>query len=163
MSAYQGPERRHMERRGWRNGWLGKFTGRLWFLIAYTNTMQTRFLLCIAATAWVVGLSLPGDSFSRPTFRYMAALASEHTWLVGFGGYAVATFVRIFSDWNGRLAAFAINGFGATLFSAVAFAVATVPGETVPPGAASHLAIAAAAVWVLIRTHVNSAGGWQHD
>lgn len=156
-------DRRSKPRIGWRATWVGKVSGRMWHLIAYSKTTQTRFLLFIAASLWSVALMLPGDSFARPTFAYMAAIAPEPWWTVAFGFYAVVTFLRIFSDWNGHITALVINAFGAALFCAVAFAVVTLPGTNFPAGAAAHCSIALASIWVLVRTHVNSPGDWQHD
>lgn len=160
---YIGPERRRRPRDGWRSTWLGKIVGRLWYIVAFSNTMQTRLFLVIAATLWACALLVPGDSFARPTFAYMAAIAPEPWWTATFALYAAVTFVRIFSDWNGRVAALVINGVGAALFSAIAFAVVTLPGKNFPAGSAAHCAIALAAVWVFVRTHVNSPRDWQHD
>lgn len=158
-----GPERRQTAREGWRATWIGKIAGRLWHLIAYSKTTQTRFHLFIAASLWALALSLPGDSFARPTFAYMAAIAPEAWWTAAFAIYAVVTFIRIFTDWNGHATALIINAVGATLFCAVAFAVITLPGPNFPAGSAAHCALALASIWVLIRTHVNSPKDWQHD
>lgn len=163
MSEYDGPERRCRERKGWRATWLGKVTGRLWFIVAFSNTIQTRLFLVIAAALWAAALLLPGDSFARPTFAYMAAVAPEGAWTAAFALYAAVTFIRIFSEWNGHVMALIINVVGASLFSAVAFAVITIPGPSFPAGAAAHCAIALAALWVLVRTSVNSPMDWQHD
>ncbi len=160
---YIGPDRRRCQRKGWRSSVVGKFVGRLWYVVARSNTIQTRMLLFITATLWASALALPGDSFARPTFAYMARIASEDCWIAAFSLYAVVSFLRMFSDWNAPAWAFIINVLGATLFCTVAFSVVTLPGQNFPAGSAAHCAIALASIWVLIRTHVNSPTGWQHD
>ncbi len=150
---------------------LGCLIGRLWYLIAYADTTQTRFFLAIVASLWVGALLLPGDSFARPTFIYMAAIAgddAELKWTIVFAVYAAAAFYGVFARGTGSWLATVINALGLVLFSAVAWSVATLSGVPFPAGAAAHCGIAMAAMWVLIRTHANSPPpgnqpGWLHD
>lgn len=151
---------------GWRASWAGCLAGRVWKLVAYSDTAQTRFFLAIAAALWCIALALPGDSFTRPTFAYMRAIAGPHAelkWLGAFALYAVAASWRLFSSAPGKASSLVINSLGVAIFSSVAFAVATLPGVPFPAGSAAHVAIALAAMWVLVRTHVNSPAGWEHD
>lgn len=151
---------------GWRASWLGCLAGRVWYLVAFSDTTQTRLFLVMAAALWVIALAIPGDSFTRPTFAYMSAIVGPHAemkWLAAFAIYALTGAWRIFSSAPGRVSSLVINALGVALFSAVAFSVATLPGVPFPAGSAAHVAIALAAMWVLVRTHVNSPTGWRHD
>jgi hypothetical protein len=156
-------ERRHKPRTGWRASWFGEVSGRLWYLVAYSDTTQTRFFLCITAMLWAAALALPGDSFSRPQFAYMRALASEGVWMLAFVLYAGAIFWRVFSDRRRQRIAMIVNAVGVTLFSSVAFSISTLPISPIPAGAAAHWAIALAALWVFVRTNINGWNGWRHD
>jgi len=166
MIEYMGPERRTRDRRGWRATWLGLIAGRLWYLVAYSDTTQTRFFLGIVALLWVAGLLVPGDSFSRPTFEYMRDMAgadAEQKWTVAFAIYGVVNMFLVFHHVRFRGVALIVNSVGVVLFASVAFAVATLSGEPFPAGAAAHCGVALAAIWVLVRTHINSPPGWRHD
>lgn len=161
-------ERRSVERTGWRATWAGNLLGRVWFLFAHSETLTTRAFLIITAMLWVAALALPGDSFTRATFAYMATIAgpdAELKWLVAFAVYCLAASWRLFSDYKGKwsLSALIVNTFGVVLFSAVALSVAVLPGVPFPAGAAAHTSIALASVWVLVRTNVNSSPGWKHE
>lgn len=165
MDFYSGVERRRRQRAGWCNTWSGRLVGRLWWLIAYSDTTQTRFFLAVAATLWALALALPGDSFSRPTFAYMQAIAPECVWMAGFALYSGIGFWRVFATRAVPCVAFLANVYGLCVFSAVAFCVVTVGGQDhpFPAGGAAHCAVALAAAWVLVRTNVNSPQGWRHD
>jgi hypothetical protein len=159
-------ERRTHERKGWRATWLGLVTGRMWYLVAFSDTTQTRFFLGITALLWALALIMPGDSFSRPTFAYMSMLAgdnAEEKWTAAFALYAVLDIWLVFYYVRTKYVSFLVNVFGVLLFTSVAYAVGTLSGEPFPAGVAAHCGVALAAVWVLIRTHVNSPVGWRHD
>ena len=162
-------ERRSVKRTGWRKTWIGNLWERFWYLFAWSETLTMRAFLVITALFWVAALSLPGDSFTRATFAYMASLAGEHAemkWLVVFAIYAVAATWRLFSNHDSgqwSLTAIVVNTLGVVLYSSVAFSVAVLPGVPFPAGAAAHASIACAAVWVLVRTNVNSSPGWKHE
>lgn len=164
--GYMGPERRLRPRPPTR-GPVRRVLGRMWWLIAYSETAPVRFFLAQAAALWAVALMLPGDSFNRPTFAYAQVMAPEGVWCVAFGLYAVAAFWRVFTDAQpgGGMCALAVNTVGLFLFSAMAFCVLSVGrgGVEFPAGSAAHLSIAMAAMWVLVRTHVNSPRGWLND
>lgn len=156
-------DRRRPPRVGWRGTWFGEIVGRLWYLIAYSNTTQTRFFLALTASFWAGMLAIPGDSFSRPQFGYMRAIAPEGAWMLAFVIYAGATYWRVFADTPRPMAGFVVNGLGLVLFAAVAVSIGTLPITPVPAGAAAHFTIALAALWVFVRTNINSPKGWRND
>lgn len=145
---------------------LNRLLRRAWSIIAYSDTTQTRFFLALTAAMWTVALLLPGDSFTRATFTYMAAMSGDHAeikWTTAFGVYSMLAFWRVFSSVRHKWISIIINAIGVALYSTVAFSVVTLPGIPFPAGAAAHCSIALAALWVMIRTQVNSIPGWRDE
>lgn len=166
MDNYNGTERRARERTGWRKSVLGLLLGRFARLALRDDTTQTRFFLGLVAWLWVGALLVPGDSFSRPTFAYMSSIAGDYAelkWTIAFALYGFFDLWLVFYYVHAKYVSVIINTCGVLLYSSIAFAVATLSGEPFPAGVAAHAGIALAAVWVLIRTGVNSPTGWRHD
>lgn len=143
---------------------------RLWSLIAYSDTTPTRFMLAMSASFWSIFLFLPGDTMTRPVYRYMADLASwlgadnpEMAWASLWAIHAAGMWWRVFSSRPRPIAAFCINSLGVLLFSGAAFSIYRTLTYPVPAAIAPDLVLAAAAFWVLVRTHVNSERGWRND
>lgn len=164
MDDYTGPERRrHPPRCGWRSTWLGLIVGRFWSLIAYSDTTPTRFMLALAATFWAILLYLPGETFGRPVYRYMALVASEETWASFWALHAIGMWWRIFSAVDRPRLALAIHMLGAMLFTAAAVSIYLSRLYPIPAGIAPDVVLALAAGWVLVRTQVHSEKGWRRD
>lgn len=170
MGAYAGPERRRVAREGWRAGPLGTVQGRMRSLIVDEPTVATRFFLAFVAFIWTVCLALPGDSFERPTFAVMRRLTeavipvnAETAWLGVFATYGSATLFCVFRDCKFPRFGMLVNAVGAFIYTAITISVATIDNGPFPAGAAAHAGIACAALWVLLRTGINSPSGWRHD
>ena len=50
----------------------------------------------VSAWGWFIGLSLPGDTLARPTYKYMAVVAPEDYWTVVIGLIALLQSWRLF-------------------------------------------------------------------
>ena len=122
-----------------------------------SDLVATRLALALAELAWAVMLLWPGDTFSRPTYTLMAAIAPELCWagvfmitsavqylIVTFGLYQTR-FARAFSCWN---AALWVTTIGSMLLSVY------------PPPAAigGEFALMVFAVWIWARPLVVKRG-----
>jgi hypothetical protein len=163
---YEGPERRKIPRHGWRATWYGLIASRLWSLVAYSDTTPTRFMLALAATLWAILLAFPGDTFSRPVYRFMAVAVgqdAEMKWCFFWTLHACGMWWRIFSSTPRPFWALAIHGLGVMLFSCTAIAIFMTLTYPLPAAIAPDIIMALAAGWVLVRTHINPEPGWRHD
>jgi hypothetical protein len=139
------------------------FFARIWSLVAYSDTTPTRFMLAIAASSWSLMLALPGDTFERPVYRYMALVGPEWAWAWLWGFHAAGMWWRTFSDKPRPIAALLINMLGVMLFTSSAISIFLSLTYPLPAAVAADVVFALAAFWVLIRTHVNNASGWRID
>jgi hypothetical protein len=136
---------------------------RLWSLVAYSNTTPTRFMLALAATCWAILLAWPGDTFQRPVYFYMSRLAPEWAWMVLWGIHAAGMWWRCLAESSSPKAALAVNVLGVFLFAGSAAMIFLTLTYPLPAAIATDIVLAMAAIWVLIRTHVNSDDGWKGD
>lgn len=139
---------------------------RLWSLIAYSDTTPTRFMLALAATSWCILLAVPGDTFDRPVYKYMALVAGDHAeakWCIFWGLHSAGMWWRTFSARPSLYWALAINSLGLALFGSAAISILTALTYPLPAAVAADFVMAAAAFWVLVRTHINSEHGWRID
>lgn len=162
-TTYDGPERRMHTRVGWRSGTAGMILGRLWSLIAYSDTTPTRFMLAGAGMMWGFFLFLPGATFDRPVYRYMAMLAGETHWAALWLTYSLLMWWRIFSASNAHLWSLVINILGAMLYTTTSVSIYLTLTYPFPAAIATELILALAAGWVLVRTNINPEGGWRRD
>ena len=142
------------------------FLRRLWSLIAYSDTTPTRFMLALTASTWAFLLAWPGDTFDRPVYRYMLAIAGDHAeikWCVLWAIHATGMWWRIFSGRPRPYWALAIHSLGVILFSCAAIAIFLTLTHPLPAAAAPDFIMAIASFWVLVRTHINSEPGWRND
>ena len=163
---YTGPERRSRPRVGEPSGWLATLMRRIWALVAYSDTTPTRFTLATAASFWAFMLLFPGDSMSRPAFRYLSeSLGSYADEKLGgaWGVLAIGMWWRLLSGSPRPRAALAINIYGAMLFSTMPVAVILDHIYPAPAGLAPAFALACASYWVAVRTNIYSAKGWRSD
>jgi hypothetical protein len=140
--------------------------GRAWWLIAYGSTLWTRAGLAWCSTLWAVGLWLPGETLSRPVYRYMAICfgeQSEFIWASLFTVHSLGMWWRTFSSKPSMNLALTINLLGVALFCFAAFSILATLTHPFPAAVAADLACAFAAILVAIRTHVNPEGGWKSD
>lgn len=135
------------------NRYLQSLSRALWD----SDLIATRISLFFAEILWAIMLFWPGDTFSRPTYSLMSAIADEKTWAILFfitgvlqlGIVAVdslhTTFARYFAAWN------------ATLWLYVAFSMLLSIFPT-PAAIGGDIALALAAGWVCIRPYILSEG-----
>lgn len=145
---------------------LRRFTCRIWALIAYSDTTPTRFMLALAATAWAVLLLAPGDTMTRPVYRYMADLAgsdAELKWAALWVLHATGMWWRTFSTVPRPRIALAINSLGLGLFGGAAISIYATLTYPIPAAVAPDVVLALAALWVLARTGINGETGWRVD
>lgn len=122
-----------------------------------TDLVATRFVLAVAEILWSLMLAWPGDTFGRPTYTLMNALAHENVWAVVFA-FSGATqfsivllhdyhslFARYFSCWNAMLWVYVVGSMLASVYP--------------PPAAiAGEIALALASVWIFIRPYILAEG-----
>src|SRR6188768_4210341 len=98
----------------WVEDWRGRNVGeRLCDLILHSDTTPTRFGLAVAALFWTIGLLVPGDTMTRPVYRFMGEVLPEIGWTVLWGTYAALMFWRVFTITEGKsLWPFIVNAFG---------------------------------------------------
>jgi lipopolysaccharide export LptBFGC system permease protein LptF len=109
-----------------------------------------RFFIACGSLLWAVLLMLPGDSFSRPTYAYMKALAPEHMWALAHLVHAVVSVTSLLTGIKSRLVWVLDPILGCLLWTtsgiAMLFSVYPVPAAIAP-----HLIGAIAAWWLLVR------------
>jgi hypothetical protein len=122
-----------------------------------SDLIATRFTLALGEFAWAAMLLWIGDTFSRPTYTYMAYMMSEEVWGVVFLGSASTQlgivlsgdvhtrFARYFACWNACL-------WGYTVVSMLL--------SVYPPPAAigGEIALTFAAIWVWTRPYILAQG-----
>jgi hypothetical protein len=163
---YLGPERRRLTRRGWRSTWLGLFLGRLWSLVAYSDTTPTRFMLAWISVFWAVMLAWPGDTLSRPVYIYLAEVAGEHGDLRLAAAWSIAAagmFWRVFAANERPWTALILNSYHFMLYAATLTAIFMSRPFPLPAAIAGDIVCLMASAWVLVRTHINSEAGWRRD
>lgn len=136
---------------------------RLIDLMLRSDTAPTRFFLAMAAGLWALGLAIPGDTMTRPVYRYMGALAGESFWISAWAAYSGLMLWRVFTARNGWYIALAINTFGLALWGFCSISIMLTLTHPYPAGVAPDFACLAAALWVFARTHIFPFGGWRGD
>lgn len=133
-------------------------------LVLYGDTTPTRLLLAAVAGVWSLQLFAPGDTFERPVYSYMALIASEHAWAAVWGCYSLALFWRTFSAIKHRLwLTMLINGVGVCLFVGATACIVFARVWPAPAATSGDIVLAAASIWLLMRSGLNSAPGWRND
>lgn len=165
MMGHLGIDRRQSSRPSrWKGSRCGILLTRIWSLIAYSDTTPTRAMLAMAALLWAVMLAYPGDTFTRPVYRYMAEVAgtnAELKWTIAWAIYGALLMVTIFSSKPRPWWALVVNSMGVMLTSSSVISVFLTLTTPLPASIAPDIVMAAAAAWVLVRTHVNSEEGWR--
>lgn len=120
-------------------------------LFLYSDLSGTRLTLAMAEIIWAIALFWPGDTFERPAYEVMAAIASERTWATVF---LISGCIQFFTLFRRRYHCYPSVCFAlanATLWwtAVLSMYMAVSP----PPAAVSgELALAFAASWVFIRS-----------
>ena len=126
-----------------------------------SDLIATRLALFLAEALWSAMLFWPGDTFARPTYSWMGAVAPELVWALAFGISAILqiciviyeqchrTWAHVFAVWNALL-----------WWSAIALMLA---GVYPPPAAiGGEAALAVSALWIAVRPLIISRGERKH-
>ena len=126
-----------------------------------SDLIATRLALFLAEALWSIMLFWPGDTFARPTYSWMGAVAPELVWALAFGISAILqiciviyeqchrTWAHVFAVWNALL-----------WWSAIALMLA---GVYPPPAAiGGEAALAVSAMWIAVRPLIISRGERKH-
>lgn len=132
-------------------------------LLLRSDTAPTRCFLAIAAALWAIGLLMPGDTMSRPVYRYMGAFAGETFWFWCWASYSGLMVWRVFTARGGRIIPLSINVFGLCLWGFCSVSMMMTMTYPYPAGIAPDFACLLAALWVFARTHILPFGGWRGD
>lgn len=118
----------------------------------------TRFTLALAAIIWSIMLFWTGDTFSRPTYTYMAAIADELTWATLFGFQGLCALYSLLSEKKNQFLLNADALLGCLLWSGSCIAMLA---SVYPPPAAISAEIAAtfSSWWILVRFSSHRKGG----
>jgi hypothetical protein len=120
-------------------------------LILCSDTRPTKFALFLGALFWAIGLMLPGDTMTRPSFIYMGTLASENVWCSLWSVYAVGMLFYTFRRVPNAFA-YMLNALGLALWSIYSLAILVQIPWPWPAGLAADGAMFFAAFWLMIRT-----------
>ena len=135
-------------------------------LLAYADTTPTKCYLALSATLWCLALLLPGETMQYSLYRVMASLVGDHAdvkWSGIWGLLAAGMWWRVFSSVRAPRLSMALNWYCVVVYSITAYSILTSKYSTFPVATVSDLASLFAALWVLVRTHVNSCNGWKID
>ena len=122
-----------------------------------SDLIATRLALFLAEACWAIMLFWPGDTFARPTYGLMGAVASETLWALAFGissafqirivvyAQCHAPWARAFAAWNALLWV----GTVGLMLSSVYPPPAAIGGE---------LALAVSALWIAVRPAILARG-----
>ena len=122
-----------------------------------SDLIATRMALFLAEALWSVMLFWPGDTFSRPTYSWMGAVAPELAWAVAFGVSAVLQISIVIYEQCNRGWAHVFAVWNALLWvSSIALMLA---GVYPPPAAiGGEAALAMSALWIAVRPLIISRG-----
>ena len=132
---------------------LNAFSSALWD----TDLVASRLILAFGELCWAAMLLWPGNSFDRPTYAYMAEIASEDLWgLVFLLSALVQLNIILAEDMHGRFARY----FACWNASLWVYCVWSILASIYPPPAAiaGDCALAAAAVWIWVRPYILAQG-----
>lgn len=115
-----------------------------------SDLIATRLLLAFAEFLWAVMLFWPGDTFGRPTYALMAALAPENVWACAFG---VTSYLQLYIVLNGRQHTLWAHYFALWNSLLWAYVVGSMLLSVYPPPAAiaGEISLMTAAAWVWVR------------
>ena len=134
-----------------------RFTSGMSRAIFDSDLIATRLALFLAESCWTIMLFWPGDTFARPTYGLMGAVANEAVWALAFGVSAIlqlgivvyaqcrAPWARVFAAWN----AFLWVGTVGLMLASVYPPPAAIGGE---------LALAVSALWIAVRPAILARG-----
>ena len=115
-----------------------------------SDLIATRLLLAFSEFLWAVMLLWPGDTFWRPTYHLMAALAPENVWACAFGITSCLQFRIVLGSRQHTLWAHYFALWNSLLWAVV---VGSMLLSVYPPPAAiaGEISLTIAAAWVWVR------------
>ena len=115
-----------------------------------SDLIATRLALFLAESLWSIMLFWPGDTFARPTYSWMEAVAPEPVWALAFGVSAVLQISIVIYDQCHRTWAHVFAVWNALLWwSSIGLMLA---GVYPPPAAiGGEAALAVSALWIAVR------------
>lgn len=127
-----------------------KLSHRVAVAIFDSDLIATRLLLAFAEFLWAAMLIWPGETFGRPTYHLMSALAPENVWACAFGATSYlqlhivlaerqrTLWAHYFALWNSLLWAYVVGSMLLSVYP--------------PPAAiAGEISLMVAAAWVWVR------------
>lgn len=115
-----------------------------------SDFVAIRITLAIAELSWAVMLFWPGDTFARPTYTFMASIASEEAWAAMF---LVSAFCQISIALTNACNTPFARAFG--IWNAVLWiiTVGTMLASVYPPPAAigGEFALMLSSIWIGVR------------
>lgn len=123
---------------------------RLSVAIFDSDLIATRLLLGFAEFLWAVMLFWPGETFDRPTYTLMSAVASETVWACAFGLTSYFQFHVVLNQKQHTLGAHYFALWNAVVW---AYVVGSMLLSVYPPPAAiaGEISLMLAATWVFVR------------
>ena len=115
-----------------------------------SDLVATRLALFLAEALWSIMLFWPGDTFARPTYSWMEAVAPEPVWALAFGVSAVLQICIVVYDQCDRTWAHVFAVWNALLWWA---SIGLMLAGVYPPPAAigGEAALAVSALWIAVR------------
>ena len=115
-----------------------------------SDLVATRLALFLAEALWSIMLFWPGDTFARPTYSWMGAVAPELAWALAFGASAALQLGIVIYEQQDKAWAHVFAVWNALLWvSSIALMLA---GVYPPPAAiGGEAALATSALWIAVR------------
>lgn len=124
---------------------------RLLSILFHSELHGVRFLLGLAEVVWGITLLMPGDTFGRPTYAVMAAVAKEEVWACIMVVTAFLQFCILIRQKYHTRRAVIFAAYNSTLWWYLV--VSMYMSVTPPPAAISgEFALAVGAAWVFVRS-----------
>ena len=115
-----------------------------------SDLIATRLALFLAEALWAIMLFWPGDTFARPAYSWMGAVAPELVWALAFGVSAVLQISIIIYDQCDRTWAHVFAVLNALLWWA-SIALMLVGAYPPPAAIGGEVALAVSALWIAVR------------
>ena len=127
-----------------------KLSHRVAVAIFDSDLIATRILLAFAEFLWAAMLIWPGETFGRPTYHLMAALAPENVWACAFGITSYLQLHIVLAERQHTLWAHYFALWNSVLW---AYVVGSMLLSVYPPPAAiaGEISLMVAAAWVWVR------------
>ena len=115
-----------------------------------SDLIASRLALFLAEALWSIMLFWPGDTFARPTYSWMEAVAPEPVWALAFGVSAVLQISIVIYDQCDRTWAHVFAAWNALLWTS---SIGLMLAGVYPPPAAigGEAALAVSALWIAVR------------